>query len=163
MCGIIGYTGKKNCVPFLMEGLKRLEYRGYDSAGVSILQAGQIVTVRSVGKVEELEKAVLQANPQGMTGMGHTRWATHGKPSEENSHPHTDCTGDLVVVHNGIIENYLSLREKLESYGHKFSSETDTEVIAHILRSKSFLSGHQCLKELFSMSCSYDLCASIAK
>ncbi len=133
MCGIIGYTGKKNCVPFLMEGLKRLEYRGYDSAGVSILQAGQIVTVRSVGKVEELEKAVLQANPQGMTGMGHTRWATHGKPSEENSHPHTDCTGDLVVVHNGIIENYLSLREKLESYGHKFSSETDTEVIAHLI------------------------------
>jgi len=133
MCGIIGYTGKKNCVPFLLDGLKRLEYRGYDSAGVSILQGGQIATVRSVGKVAELEKMVLQTNPKGTTGLGHTRWATHGKPSEENSHPHTDCTGDLVVVHNGIIENYLSLREKLESRGHKFRSETDTEIIAHLL------------------------------
>lgn len=133
MCGIIGYTGKKDSVPFILEGLKRLEYRGYDSAGISVLQGGQIVTVRSVGKVEELEKAVLQANPKGTTGIGHTRWATHGKPTEENSHPHTDCTGDLVVVHNGIIENYLSLREKLEANGHRFQSETDTEVIAHLI------------------------------
>lgn len=133
MCGIIGYTGKKDSVPFILEGLKRLEYRGYDSAGISILQGGQIVTVRSVGKVEELEKAVAQVSPKGSTGMGHTRWATHGKPSEENSHPHTDCTGDLVVVHNGIIENYLSLRNQLEANGHRFQSETDTEVIAHLI------------------------------
>jgi len=133
MCGIIGYTGKKNSVPFILEGLKRLEYRGYDSAGISILQGGQIVTVRSVGKVEELEKAISQVAPKGTTGIGHTRWATHGKPTEENSHPHTDCTGDLVVVHNGIIENYLSLREKLEAGGHRFQSETDTEVIAHLI------------------------------
>lgn len=133
MCGIIGYVGKNNSVSYIINGLKKLEYRGYDSAGVSILQEGKIVTVRSVGKVAELEKAAMQLNPQGGTGIGHTRWATHGKPSEENSHPHTDCTGEIVVVHNGIIENYLVLREKLTALGHKFKSETDTEVIAHLI------------------------------
>lgn len=133
MCGIIGYVGNNNSVPYIIDGLKKLEYRGYDSAGISILQDGKLVTVRSVGKVAELEKAALLANPKGNTGIGHTRWATHGKPSEENSHPHTDCTGDIVVVHNGIIENYLTLRDKLESRGHRFKSETDTEVIAHLI------------------------------
>ena len=133
MCGIIGYVGKKNSVPYIIDGLKKLEYRGYDSAGVSILQDGKLVTVRAVGKVAELEKAALLANPKGTTGIGHTRWATHGKPSEENSHPHTDCSGEIVVVHNGIIENYLVLRAKLISLGHKFKSETDTEVIAHLI------------------------------
>ena len=133
MCGIIGYVGKKNSVPYIIDGLKKLEYRGYDSAGISILQDGKLVTVRAVGKVAELEKAALQVSPQGTTGIGHTRWATHGKPSEENSHPHTDCSGEIVVVHNGIIENYLILRAKLISLGHKFKSETDTEVIAHLL------------------------------
>ena len=133
MCGIIGYVGKNNSVPYIIDGLKKLEYRGYDSAGISILQDGKIVTVRAVGKVAELEKATQSANPVGTTGIGHTRWATHGKPSEENSHPHTDCSGELVVVHNGIIENYLSLREKLQARGHKFKSETDTEVIAHLI------------------------------
>ncbi len=133
MCGIIGYVGKKNSVPYIIDGLKKLEYRGYDSAGVSILQEGKLVTVRAVGKVAELEKAALLANPKGTTGIGHTRWATHGKPSEENSHPHTDCSGEIVVVHNGIIENYLILRTKLISLGHKFKSETDTEVIAHLI------------------------------
>lgn len=133
MCGIIGYVGKNNSVPYIIDGLKKLEYRGYDSAGVSILQEGKIVTLRAVGKVAELEKSTRQANPSGATGLGHTRWATHGKPSEENSHPHTDCSGELVVVHNGIIENYLSLRAKLEKGGHKFKSETDTEVIAHLI------------------------------
>ena len=133
MCGIIGYVGNNNSVPYIIDGLKKLEYRGYDSAGISILQDGKLVTVRSVGKVAELEKAALIANPKGNTGIGHTRWATHGKPSEENSHPHTDCTGDIVVVHNGIIENYLVLRERLESRGHRFKSETDTEVIAHLI------------------------------
>ncbi len=133
MCGIIGYVGNNNSVPYIIDGLKRLEYRGYDSAGISILQGGELVTVRAVGKVAELEKATLLVNPKGNTGIGHTRWATHGKPSEENSHPHTDCTGDIVVVHNGIIENYLTLRGKLESRGHRFKSETDTEVIAHLI------------------------------
>ena len=133
MCGIIGYVGKNNSVPYIINGLKKLEYRGYDSAGVSILQDDKIVTVRAVGKVAELEKATLQTNPHGTTGIGHTRWATHGKPSEENSHPHTDCSGDIVVVHNGIIENYLVLRDKLTALGHRFKSETDTEVIAHLI------------------------------
>ena len=133
MCGIIGYVGKKNSISYIIDGLKKLEYRGYDSAGVSVLQDGKLVTVRAVGKVTELEKAALLANPKGTTGIGHTRWATHGKPSEENSHPHTDCSGEIVVVHNGIIENYLVLRAKLVSLGHKFKSETDTEVIAHLI------------------------------
>ncbi len=133
MCGIIGYVGKKDSTPYIIDGLKKLEYRGYDSAGVSILQGDKLVTVRAVGKVAELEKAALLANPKGTTGIGHTRWATHGKPSEENSHPHTDCSGEIVVVHNGIIENYLALRAKLISLGHKFKSETDTEVIAHLI------------------------------
>ncbi len=133
MCGIIGYVGKNNSAPYIIDGLKKLEYRGYDSAGISILQDEKIVTVRAVGKVAELEKATLIVNPQGNTGIGHTRWATHGKPSEENSHPHWDCTGELVVVHNGIIENYLTLREKLQKLGHTFQSETDTEVIAHLI------------------------------
>lgn len=133
MCGIIGYVGKNNSTSYIIDGLKKLEYRGYDSAGISILQEGKIVTVRAVGKVAELEKAALLANPQGTTGIGHTRWATHGKPSEENSHPHTDCSGELVVVHNGIIENYLTLRDKLQKLGHVFKSETDTEVIAHLI------------------------------
>ncbi len=133
MCGIVGYVGKDQAAPILLDGLSKLEYRGYDSAGISILQNDQIVTVRAVGKVAELEKAALLVNPQGTTGIGHTRWATHGKPSEENSHPHTDCSGELVVVHNGIIENYLTLRDKLQKLGHTFKSETDTEVIAHLI------------------------------
>lgn len=133
MCGIIGYVGTKNSVPYIIDGLKKLEYRGYDSAGISILENGKLVTVRAVGKVAELEKAALQQAPKGVSGIGHTRWATHGKPSEENSHPHTDCQGEIVVVHNGIIENYLVLREKLESLGHRFKSETDTEVLAHLI------------------------------
>lgn len=133
MCGIIGYVGKNNSTSYIIDGLKKLEYRGYDSAGISILQDDKIVTVRAVGKVAELEKAALLINPQGYTGIGHTRWATHGRPSEENSHPHRDCSGELVVVHNGIIENYLTLREKLQKLGHKFKSETDTEVIAHLI------------------------------
>ena len=133
MCGIIGYVGKNNSVPYIIDGLKKLEYRGYDSAGISILQDGKLATIRAVGKVAELEKAALVANPKGPTGIGHTRWATHGKPSEENSHPHTDCSGEIVVVHNGIIENYLLLRDKLKSLGHTFKSQTDTEVIAHLI------------------------------
>lgn len=133
MCGIIGYVGSKNSTPFLIEGLKKLEYRGYDSAGIAVAQEDGVCRVRAVGKVAELEKAALLANPRGCCGIGHTRWATHGKPSEENSHPHTDCGGEIVVVHNGIIENYLPLKEKLRALGHKFASQTDTEVIAHLI------------------------------
>ena len=133
MCGIVGYIGNKKVVPILIDGLKRLEYRGYDSAGLAVLEQGRMVVYRSVGKIKELESAVWGANLTGTVGLGHTRWATHGRPTEENAHPHTDCTGDLVVVHNGIIENYLALKEKLIAEGHVFRSETDTEVIAHLI------------------------------
>ena len=133
MCGIVGYIGDKKVVPILLDGLKRLEYRGYDSAGLAVLERGRMVVHRSVGKIKELENAVWGANLAGTVGLGHTRWATHGRPTEENAHPHTDCTGDLVVIHNGIIENYLSLKEKLIREGHRFRSETDTEVIAHLI------------------------------
>jgi glutamine---fructose-6-phosphate transaminase (isomerizing) len=133
MCGIVGYIGNKRVVPIVIDGLKRLEYRGYDSAGLAVLEQGRIVVHRSVGKIKELESAVWGADLAGTMGLGHTRWATHGRPTEENAHPHTDCTGDLVVIHNGIIENYLPLKEKLLAEGHVFRSETDTEVIAHLI------------------------------
>ncbi|HEX9898091.1 MAG TPA: glutamine--fructose-6-phosphate transaminase (isomerizing) [Candidatus Methylomirabilis sp.] len=133
MCGIVGYIGDKKVVPILIEGLKRLEYRGYDSAGLALVDQGRMVIHRSVGKIKELENALWGSNLTGTIGLGHTRWATHGRPTEENAHPHTDCTGDLVVVHNGIIENYLALKEKLLAEGHLFRSETDTEVIAHLI------------------------------
>jgi len=133
MCGIVGYIGDKRAVPILIEGLKRLEYRGYDSAGLAVVDQGRMVIHRSVGKIKELENAVWGTHLGGTIGLGHTRWATHGRPTEENAHPHTDCTGELVVVHNGIIENYLALKEKLQAEGHFFRSETDTEVIAHLI------------------------------
>ncbi len=133
MCGIVGYVGPKRAVPILLEGLKRLEYRGYDSAGLAFLQDGRMAIHRSVGKIKELENALWGKDLLGHLGVGHTRWATHGRPTEENAHPHTDCSGDLVVVHNGIIENYPALKEKLLAEGHRFKSETDTEVIAHLI------------------------------
>ncbi len=133
MCGIVGYVGPKRAVPILLEALKRLEYRGYDSAGLAFLQDGRMAIHRSVGKIKELENALWGKDLPGTVGVGHTRWATHGRPTEENAHPHTDCTGDLVVVHNGIIENYPALKEKLLAEGHRFKSETDTEVIAHLI------------------------------
>ncbi|HOX23063.1 MAG TPA: glutamine--fructose-6-phosphate transaminase (isomerizing), partial [Elusimicrobiales bacterium] len=133
MCGIIGYVGEKNVAPIVLAGLRRLEYRGYDSAGIAVISKGCLERRRSVGKVELLSK-MLEAEPlKGTVGIGHTRWATHGKPSQDNAHPHTDCEGKVVVVHNGIIENYMHLRERLLAKGHKFSSETDTEVIAHLM------------------------------
>ncbi len=132
MCGIVGYIGKQDTVPILVDGLKRLEYRGYDSAGIAVLN-GEISVIRRLGKLKELESALLESTPAGFVGIGHTRWATHGKPSEENAHPHTDCTGGFAVVHNGIIENYSSLREELQAKGHTFDSETDTETIAHLV------------------------------
>src|SRR5918995_1009512 len=133
MCGIIGYIGNRPVLPVLIDGLRRLEYRGYDSAGVALVRNGQIELRRSAGKLARLE-AVIDADPiDGEYGLGHTRWATHGRPTEENAHPHRDCTGRIVVVHNGIIENYLDLKLELQSQGHQFKTETDTEIVAHLV------------------------------
>ena len=133
MCGIIGYIGEKQVLPILIDGLRRLEYRGYDSAGVAVVRDGEIELRRSAGKLARLEE-VLAVNPlEGEYGIGHTRWATHGRPTEENAHPHRDCTGRIVVVHNGIIENYLDLKRQLQKEGHTFVTETDTEIVAHLV------------------------------
>ncbi len=133
MCGISGYIGSKSVVPILVEGLKKLEYRGYDSAGIAVVNGDQIQVRRVKGKISALEKSLDKAPLNGSYGVGHTRWATHGRPCEENAHPHQDCTGSLIVVHNGIIENYLPLKRKLKEEGHTFRTETDTEVIAHLV------------------------------
>jgi glutamine---fructose-6-phosphate transaminase (isomerizing) len=133
MCGIIAYVGNQTARGILLEGLKRLEYRGYDSSGIAILNGASAYLVKSVGKVEALEQRVSQERPEGVAGIAHTRWATHGKPTEANAHPHTDCSGRFFLVHNGIIENYLALRKRLTSSGHVFRSETDTEVLAHLI------------------------------
>src|SRR5947199_1294542 len=133
MCGIIGYIGPKEVVPVLIEGLRRLEYRGYDSAGVAVVRNGAVNLRRSAGKLSNLED-VIDADPiAGDYGVGHTRWATHRRPTEENAHPHRDCTGKIVVVHNGIIENYLELKQELQGDGHCFVTETDTEIVAHLV------------------------------
>ncbi len=134
MCGIIGYVGSRPVIPVLLEGLRRLEYRGYDSAGVAVLDEGRLKIIRALGKLVNLQERVVEygKNPKGI-GLGHTRWATHGEPSEENAHPHGDCAHELVVVHNGIIENYHQLRRELESKGHVFLSQTDTEVLPHLI------------------------------
>ena len=135
MCGIVGYVGPRDAVPVIIEGLRRLEYRGYDSAGVAVVNDGHLHRRRSVGKLCNLEDS-LKAEPlAGAFGLGHTRWATHGRPSEENAHPHQDCTGKIVVVHNGIIENYLPLKTRLSAEGHRFVTQTDTEVVAHLVES----------------------------
>lgn len=134
MCGIVGYIGSREAVPVIVDGLKRLEYRGYDSAGVAVLTDQKCLEVRRAsGKLRNLEEAIRTKPLSGSYGIGHTRWATHGRPTEENAHPHRDCKGEIVVVHNGIVENYLSLRKKLISEGHTFKTETDTEVIAHLV------------------------------
>ena len=133
MCGIIGYVGEKPVVPVLIDGLRRLEYRGYDSAGVAVVRNGDIEVRRSAGKLVRLEETIADHPVDGDYGLGHTRWATHGRPTEENAHPHRDCTGRIVVVHNGIIENYLQLKHELEEQGHQFKTETDTEIIAHLV------------------------------
>ncbi len=134
MCGIVGYVGKKSVVPVIIEGLRKLEYRGYDSAGIAVCGNGQGLQIRRAeGKLRNLEEVIRQQPLDGSYGIGHTRWATHGRPTEENAHPHRDCTGRIVVVHNGIIENYVSLKKKLIEQGHKFVTETDTEVIAHLV------------------------------
>jgi len=133
MCGIVGYIGKRNAVPILIEGLRRLEYRGYDSTGIAFYENGNIVLRKTVGKLANLESIIRDHNYESHLGIGHTRWATHGKPTDINAHPHSDCSGKVMVVHNGIIENYLSLKKTLIAEGHVFRSETDTEVIAHLI------------------------------
>ena len=134
MCGIVGYIGPKKVVPLILDGLKRLEYRGYDSAGIAVVgKNGKLEIRRASGKLRNLEETIRLSPMDGIYGIGHTRWATHGRPTEENAHPHRDCTGDIVVVHNGIIENYVELKHQLEAEGHKFITETDTEVIAHLV------------------------------
>ena len=134
MCGIVGYIGPKKVVPVIIEGLRKLEYRGYDSAGIAVVNGtGALDIRRASGKLRNLEDAIHKAPLEGSYGIGHTRWATHGRPTEENAHPHRDCTGRLVVVHNGIIENYLELKERLERDGHTFVTETDTEIVAHLV------------------------------
>ena len=134
MCGIVGYCGSRRVVPVVLEGLRRLEYRGYDSAGIVYLEEGKLIKHRSEGKLSNLEAIIDSAIiAPAHIGLGHTRWATHGAPTTHNAHPHSDCTGELVVVHNGIIENYHSLREELKAKGHIFTSETDTEVLAHLI------------------------------
>jgi glucosamine--fructose-6-phosphate aminotransferase (isomerizing) len=133
MCGIVGYIGSKQVVPVLVDGLRRLEYRGYDSAGVAVVRDGAIEIRRSAGKLARLEEALAAQPLAGAYGVGHTRWATHGRPTEENAHPHRDCTGRVVVVHNGIIENYLELKRHLQGEGHRFVTETDTEIVAHLV------------------------------
>jgi glutamine---fructose-6-phosphate transaminase (isomerizing) len=133
MCGIIGYIGMRGATPLLLEGLKRMEYRGYDSAGVAVMNGSGVETRKAAGKISQLEHALATKPVEGDTGIGHTRWATHGVPNECNAHPHVDCKGDIAVVHNGIIENSGTLRKGLEARGHEFASETDTEVIAHLI------------------------------
>src|ERR1700693_5557290 len=156
MCGIVGYVGKKQVVPVIIEGLRRLEYRGYDSAGIAVAGNGEGLQIRRAeGKLRNLEEIIRVKPLAGTYGIGHTRWATHGRPSEENAHPHRDCTGRIVVVHNGIVENYLSLKKKLIAEGHKFTTETDTEIIAHLIE-KHYLptgNGHRRSLELEEAVC----------
>src|SRR5689334_5100534 len=131
MCGIVGYVGDKESAPILVSGLKKLEYRGYDSAGVAVVDGKQLNVVRATGKLKNLENRMASDAPKGSIGIGHTRWATHGRPSDDNAHPHS--YEGVAVVHNGIIENHLVLKEELKAKGHKFSSETDSEVFAHLI------------------------------
>src|ERR1700686_2392180 len=134
MCGIVGYVGNKQGVPLIIEGLRKLEYRGYDSAGIAVVdESHQLKIRRAEGKLRNLEEVLRQKPLDGTYGVGHTRWATHGRPTEENAHPHRDCSGRVVVVHNGIIENYLELKDDLRKKDHNFVTETDTEIVAHLI------------------------------
>src|SRR2546422_424146 len=135
MCGIVGYVGDKDAAPLLIEGLKRLEYRGYDSSGLAVLDGERLEVRRRAGKIVNLERALLEDPVQARAGIAHTRWATHGPPSDANAHPHTDCSRSVAVVHNGIIENHAQRRRELEGQGHVFTSSTDTEVIVHLIES----------------------------
>src|SRR3989337_2975535 len=134
MCGIVGYVGNKQVVPVIIDGLRKLEYRGYDSAGIAVVDDHHKLEIRRAeGKLPNLEECIRLSPLDGNYGIGHTRWATHGRPTEENAHPHRDCTGRIVVVHNGIIENYSQLKDRPKSDGHRFVTETDTEIVAHLV------------------------------
>ncbi|MBZ5696073.1 MAG: glutamine--fructose-6-phosphate transaminase (isomerizing) [Acidobacteriia bacterium] len=166
MCGIVGYIGPKRVVPLILDGLKRLEYRGYDSAGIAVVgENGKIEIRRAPGKLRNLEESIRATPLEGVYGIGHTRWATHGRPTEENAHPHRDCTGEIVVVHNGIIENYIELKNQLIAEGHKFVTETDTEVIAHLIEkfSKNAPLEEAVRKAVKAMTGSYALVALSSK
>jgi glucosamine--fructose-6-phosphate aminotransferase (isomerizing) len=136
MCGIVGVVGTEPALPVILDGLRRVEYRGYDSSGIAVVNGGRLEVVRKAGKLDELDKALASITVQGSTGIGHTRWATHGGPTDANAHPHRDCDGRIAVIHNGIIENFLDLRERLEQDGHVFASETDTETLAHLIEAR---------------------------
>jgi glucosamine--fructose-6-phosphate aminotransferase (isomerizing) len=134
MCGIVGYTGPREAGPILIEGLARLEYRGYDSAGIALVdEEGSLFVEKRAGKLVNLRTAIADRTPHAAIGLAHTRWATHGRPNDLNAHPHQDCTGDITVIHNGIIENFRELRDGLEERGHRLVSETDTEAFAHLV------------------------------
>ena len=166
MCGIVGYIGPKRVVPLILDGLRRLEYRGYDSAGIAVVgENGKLEIRRAPGKLRNLEESIRVTPMEGLYGIGHTRWATHGRPTEENAHPHRDCTGQVVVVHNGIIENYIELKRQLIAEGHKFVTETDTEVIAHLIEkfSKDASLEEAVQKAVKVMTGSYALVALSAK
>src|SRR5215475_11761448 len=157
MCGIVGYIGPKKVVPVVIEGLRKLEYRGYDSAGIAVVNTngaaagtGKLDIRRASGKLRNLEEVIQKSPIEGTYGIGHTRWATHGRPTEENAHPHRDCSGQIVVVHNGIIENYLELKMQLQAEGHKFVTETDTEIVAHLVEKNS--KNGTCLEEAVRQS-----------
>ena len=137
MCGIVGYVGPRDAAPILIEGLRRLEYRGYDSAGIAVVtDAGEVFIEKKAGKLNNLTDQLNGDAPAGHPGIGHTRWATHGRPNDTNAHPHADCTGHLALIHNGIIENYAEIKARLTVEGHRFTSETDTEVLAHLIETK---------------------------
>ncbi|HTS12643.1 MAG TPA: glutamine--fructose-6-phosphate transaminase (isomerizing) [Candidatus Limnocylindrales bacterium] len=166
MCGIVGYIGPKRVVPLILDGLRRLEYRGYDSAGIAVVgDSGKLDIRRAPGKLRNLEESIRLHPMDGVYGIGHTRWATHGRPTEENAHPHRDCSGEIVVVHNGIIENYLELKQQLVQEGHKFQTETDTEIIAHLIEkfSKDAPLEEAVLKAVKVMGGAYALVAVSAK
>ena len=133
MCGIVGYIGKRDAVPLLLEGLSRLEYRGYDSAGVAVQNGRGVSTRKVAGRVERLADSLAKLPVHGTSGIGHTRWATHGAPTDRNAHPHVDCTGRIALVHNGIIENADALRAALRREGHRFRTDTDTETLTHLI------------------------------
>ena len=134
MCGIVGYTGPRDAGPILLEGLRRLEYRGYDSAGIALVtESGELFVEKKAGKLANLATAIADRTPTAAIGLAHTRWATHGRPNDLNAHPHVDCTGEITVIHNGIIENFRQLRDGLEERGHTLRSDTDTEALAHLV------------------------------
>ena len=160
MCGIVGYIGQKRVVPLIIDGLRRLEYRGYDSAGIAVVgENGKLDVRRAPGKLRNLEESIRSTPLDGVYGIGHTRWATHGRPTEENAHPHRDCKGEIVVVHNGIIENYIEVKKQLLAEGHKFVTETDTEIIAHLIEkfSKDSTLEQAVLKAVKAMTGAYAL------